>query len=273
MTIRARAFVVLVALFFVSTVPSGAQTIQTLDGITVAVWRPPTSDPAPLLLFSHGFKGCATQSTFLLSALATAGYLVVAPNHADASCGGDAAGMTQAFSDPASWTEATYRNRATDLTRVLAALETDPAFAWRREQVGLVGHSLGGYTVLGLGGAWPTWRIAQPRAILALSPYCEPFSLTGELGNIGRPVMYQGGTRDLGVTPSVRRVDGCYAQTTAPAAYVEFRGAGHFAWTDLQPEHQAIIVRYSLAFLDTFVRGLNQNIPVRESAVSDLRVK
>jgi len=51
--------------------------------------------------------------------------------------------------------------------------------------------------------------------------------------HLGSPVMYQGGTKDLGITPSLKKSGGCYPKTPAPAYFVEFRGAGHFAWTDL----------------------------------------
>src|SRR5438874_8114140 len=72
---------------------------QSTDSIThlnvagrdVAVWKPQVSALSnkgyPLILFSHGFGGCNTQSIFLMEALAHSGYLVLAPNHKDASCG------------------------------------------------------------------------------------------------------------------------------------------------------------------------------------------
>src|SRR5271154_6050647 len=59
-------------------------------GRDVALWKPGTAAPAagyPLVVFSHGYGGCNTQSVFLMEALAKAGYLVLAPNHADAHCG------------------------------------------------------------------------------------------------------------------------------------------------------------------------------------------
>jgi predicted dienelactone hydrolase len=60
----------------------GANHIK-VAGRDVAVWRPLGTAPAighPLILFSHGFGGCNTQSEFLMHALAKAGYLVLAPN-------------------------------------------------------------------------------------------------------------------------------------------------------------------------------------------------
>src|ERR1700733_2124126 len=62
----------------------------SIAGRAVAVWKPAGTAPSagfPVVVFSHGFGGCNTQSVFLMEALANAGYLVVAPNHADASCG------------------------------------------------------------------------------------------------------------------------------------------------------------------------------------------
>jgi dienelactone hydrolase len=40
-----------------------------------------------MIVFSHGFGGCATQSRFLAAALADRGYWVFAPNHKDARRG------------------------------------------------------------------------------------------------------------------------------------------------------------------------------------------
>jgi hypothetical protein len=71
----------------------------------------------------------------------------------------------------------------------------------------------------------------------------------------------------------VKRAGGCYDQTASPAYFVEFRGAGHFAWTNAQTEHDAIILRYALAFLDKYVRGLRTRPDLRVLGVSDLRVK
>jgi len=252
---------------------------QRIAGLDVAVWKPVGSAPAPLVVFSHGFRGCNTQTVFLMDALADAGYLVVAPNHKDASCGGRG-GLSRAeepFRDPLSWTDKTYKDRATDVSRLLDGLRADKQgnnrIDWAR--VGLAGHSLGGYTVRGSAGAWPAWKLSGVRAVLALSPYCDPFVQHGNLETISVPVMYQGGTRDVGITPTVKRLgEGCYAKTSAPAYFVEFDKAGHFAWTNLVADYQQPIVHYSVAFFDRFLRGDSKvDLTQRLSAVSDLRSK
>ena len=162
------------------------------------------------------------------------------------------------------------------MLKLVDALRRDSQWSnqidWSR--VGLAGHSLGGYTVLGLAGGWPSWKLPNIKAVLALSPYCEPYVVSGSLDTIKVPVMYQGGTRDLGITPSVRKPGGCFAKTSSPAIFVEFDGAGHFSWSDLQSGNHELISAYSLAFLDKYVRGILTADPAaKKPGVTDLAVK
>src|SRR5262245_15676254 len=71
-----------------SVAPAQERTV-VLGGREVVVWSPhgATTTKQPVIIFSHGFGGCATQSRFLTEALAERGYWVFAPNHKDASCG------------------------------------------------------------------------------------------------------------------------------------------------------------------------------------------
>lgn len=228
-------------------------------GITASVWRPKTAaGPAPLIIFSHGFRGSSTQSTFLMEALADHGYIVVAPNHKDSRRFGSASRRPERpFGNPAEWDSCAYKDRADDIQAIVASLKSDQqwskAIDWSR--VGLAGHSLGGYTVLGLAGAWPSWRLTDVKAVLALSPYCAPFVQQKALSKLAIPVMYQGGTRDNGITPTVSKEDGAFEQTPSPAYFVNLDGAGHFAWTDLNPNYQDTIIQYSVAFFGKYLQG------------------
>ena len=258
-------------LLLTSTVVRAAPeaTYIQIAGRDVAVWKPasPSASGAPVIVFSHGFTGCATQSTFLMEALARAGYLVLAPNHKDAACtaGGRASlgkllsiRPEEPFRKEQEWSAQTYKDRAADIEAVLDALAKDPALAGvaaDMARIGMAGHSLGGYTALGLGGAWPSWKDPRIKAVLALSPFCSPYVSSGALDRMNIAVMYQGGTADLGVTPTVKRLSGAYGRTSAPKYYVEFQGAGHFAWTNINPAYQDLISRYSTAFFDQYVKG------------------
>ena len=238
-------------------------------GRDVAIWKPAGVAPKagnPLIVFSHGFGGCNTQSIFLMEALARAGYLVLAPNHADARCGsarGQRRGAgfgrpEEPFQNPEKWTDATYKDRADDIRAVVDETlrgENFQGVSVDASRVGLAGHSLGGYTALGLGGAWPSWKDHRVKAVLALSPYSNPYVRKGNLGGMKVPVMYQGGTRDLGITPTVQRQNGAYDRTSSPKIYVEFDGAGHSAWTNMVKQYQTPIDDYSVAFFDRYLKG------------------
>ncbi len=196
-----------------------------------------------------------------MQAFANAGYLVFAPNHRDAAChGGQASWLARAeipFRNPEKWNEATYRDRADDIRKLISAIGKDDQFRQRADlsRLGLAGHSLGGYTVLGLSGAWPNWKLGGVKAVLALSPYSQPFLLRGTLGGLSAPVMYQGGTRDFGITPALQKTRGAYDQSPAPKYFVEFEKAGHFAWADIGITAHAQIIAYSLAFMNHYFKG------------------
>ena len=246
----------------------------------VAVWRPKgAKGVAPVILFSHGFGGCATQSRFLTDALADHGYWVFAPNHNDARCGpsgerGKARGPDEPFRDPERWSETSFADRRDDLRAIMKLIATDTTYSTHidLDRLGLVGHSLGGYTVLGLAGAWPSWKQSGVKAVLALSPYVDPFIVHHTLGGLGSAVMYQGGTLDFGITPSLHRPDGAYDASPTLKYLVVLTGAGHFAWTNLRTDAHARILDYGMAFLDHYVRGQPTDALTRmETGVSDLR--
>jgi predicted dienelactone hydrolase len=245
----------------VSTRAAAQDRIVSLGGRRVAVWegRSTGSARAPVLLFSHGFGGCETGSSFLKAALAARGYWVFSPRHADAGCGARPIERPEVpFGRPARWSDATFASRANDILAVHGALQASPAFSGRLDfsRVGYVGHSLGGYTVLGLAGGWSAWGHAPGvRAVLALSPYIEPFLQRGTMSQLFLPVMFQGGTADDGITPHVTRPGGGYDTAPAPKHLVVFTGATHGAWGDGRRRSHGDIVAYSIAFLDRYVRG------------------
>jgi predicted dienelactone hydrolase len=240
-----------------------AQKSITLGGRDVVVWEPPSagSGRQPVLIFSHGFGGCAVQSKFLTAALAAHGYWVFAPNHKDARCGGARAGGGRPdapFRKPEEWSDKSFVDRRDDIRAIQAALSTSSDFAARVDltRLGYIGHSLGGYTVVGLAGGWPSWKTPGVKAVLALSPYTEPYLVHGTLGGVSAPVMYQGGTLDFGITPSLRKSGGVYDASPTPKYFVDFERAGHLAWTDLRSTHHDAITNYAIAFLDEYVRGI-----------------
>ena len=246
--------------------------LKTDRGLEFRAWLPADfksrHGDVPLILFSHGFGGCSEQSRTLTQALANAGYAVLAPNHRDEGCSRFRGGLRgaleaghlrpeQPFTDPASWTPDTERSRRDDIQALLAfALSHAPyKDAIDPRRVALMGHSLGGYTALGLAGGWESWHDPRFKCVLALSPYIAPFVVQDRMGAITVPVMYQTGTRDIGIGPMLLKRGG-YEQTAARKYLVELKGAGHFAWTELNPVYQKTIADYAVGFFDRELRGL-----------------
>ena len=81
----------------------------------------------PLVIFSHGWSGCGTQSVFLTEQLARLGYIVAAPDHNDHGCSvdGTSIGLLQVnyefpfttFGNASSWTDQTASYRKTWISR------------------------------------------------------------------------------------------------------------------------------------------------------------
>ena len=247
---------------------------------SVATDAPPAKCPrVPLVLFSHGLGGCALQSTFITEELARHGYVVAAPDHQDAAtCGidGEALRMQNLRTDhplldPARWTEQSEVGRLHDLRAAIKRVADDAALARIADtrRVGAVGHSMGGYSVLGMAGGWATWRTPDVKAVIAFSPYVAPFLVHGTLSKLAIPVMYQGAQFDWGMTPNIEGPKGAYASSPAPKYYARLRNGTHVEWTNLgclgQPTiaaclkakpNVALINRYAVEFLDRYLKDV-----------------
>jgi predicted dienelactone hydrolase len=191
------------------------------------------------------------------------------------------------FRDPDKWNDSTYRNRRDDIEVVLNEIVRDPLVGRRinRMAIGGVGHSLGGYTIAAMAGAWPSWRDKRIRAALLMSPYTEPFVVKGTLQSMNVPVMYQGGTRDFGITPRLEKKGGAYDESNPPKFFVKFPDAGHLGWTILtcvrygttescneKAPLARLIDEYGIAFLDCYLKGLSEPILDRPNPeLADMR--
>jgi predicted dienelactone hydrolase len=278
----------------------GFRVVTIATGRRMGVWYPTSADEAPLqysnetggtaarngaaascgrlpvVVFSHGFHGCGTQSVFFTEQAARRGYVVAAPDHADAVCSVDGltpvqiAPVEALFTRPDTWNDTTHVDRRNDLAAAIDWLlgsaelggQVDPG------RIGVAGHSLGGYTAVGIVGGWDSWLDTRIRAALMFSPYVQPFLEAGRSVAVGVPVMFQGGTFDIGITPSLRGSQGAYARSSRPKYYAEFIGAGHFEWTNLtcrgsgsvssclqSSQNARLIDDYALGFLDAFLKG------------------
>ncbi|MDR3418278.1 MAG: alpha/beta fold hydrolase [Nevskia sp.] len=280
----------------------GYRVVQFAPGRKAVVWYPSTASAAsfaysvkqsssvaldgapagcgrmPLILFSHGWKGCAIQSIFITEQLARYGFIVAAPDHLDAACDQQGRAPMQStrptppFFHPEQWTDDSYGDRHEDMVALLDHLLHSPEFGPRidAQRIGLIGHSLGGYTVLGMAGGWKSWYEPRVRAVLALSPYADPYLAKGALARLHVPVMYQGAQYDMFMTAAISKPNGFYDQTAPPKYYVQLNGGTHFAWTNFlcgngrsvtqcvqQDPSAAVIDAYALAFFQKYLQGIS----------------
>lgn len=113
-----------------------------------AMDAPVVGDRLPTLLLSHGNGGSARMMGWLGTALARAGYLVIAVDH-PGNNGADAMTLPGSV---LTWL------RADDLRAALTAVQADPILGPHvdPERLGVVGFSAGGYTALLAAGAQPS---------------------------------------------------------------------------------------------------------------------
>jgi predicted dienelactone hydrolase len=181
--------------------------------------------------------------------------------------------------DAEKWSDATYRDRRDDMEAVLNAVLAAKAFEGipvDASRVGSAGHSLSEHTVLGLAGGWTSWKDRRIKAALALSSHCSPFLAKGDLETVDVPRMYQGGTQDFCESPLMRKPGRAYDKTSKPKFYVQFAGAGHFVWTNLNRRYQTSSEAYGVAFFDAYLKGETKRLSQlmssgRPNDVSDLR--
>lgn len=122
---------------------------------------------------------------------------------------------------------------------------------------------------MGIAGGWSRRLDPRIRAVLAFSPYVMPFQVKNTLGNVRIPMMYQGGTSDVGITPFLKGPKGAYATANPPAYFVELRKAAHLAWANCGDERSTqsclarvpntqLIAQYGIAFSNRYLKGFDE---------------
>ena len=174
----------------------------------------------PWIVFSHGSCGLPTQASYLTKALASRGFVVVAPSHTGNTK--DDPNCVANFAD-------SFINRVADVQFIIDAMLAETADASSRfadrlrpQAVGMTGLSFGGYTTLSAAQHEP-----RLRAAVAMVP-----GGTGALArnDITIPMMVIGGERDIvvGFAESER----AYQRLAGPRFLVELLAANHLAVTD-----------------------------------------
>jgi dienelactone hydrolase len=175
----------------------------------------------PLVLFSHGFTGIRTQSTFLTSHLASWGFVVAAPDHPSRDLfnvlGGTASGDRDDSVDDLLQTLTLLEDQSADPSSLLAGrVDTDTVLA--------VGHSAGGGTVFAAAN--------DERIDGYVSMASGFFSAEGTTPVIpDKPSLFLAGTTDV-VVPAADATTPAFEAAPAPSVYWLLDGVGHNGFDD-----------------------------------------
>ncbi|MEO0377127.1 MAG: alpha/beta fold hydrolase [Cyanobacteria bacterium P01_A01_bin.17] len=243
------------------------------------LYLPDRSDPAPVIVISHGFSSDRLAYASLAQHLASHGFAVAVPEHPGSSAAhtrawlaGEAGDMSQALE---------FIDRPLDVTFLLdqlarrSPLDSNLRKRLNLKQVGVVGHSFGGYTGLALGGGTlnfstlrqdcgpqveETLNISQilqcqaldvplrkyalkdsrVKAVLAISPITSSIFGSEGLGQVSAPVMMVSGSMDT-VTPSLQEQIQPFTWLPQTHKYlVLIESASHFSTQDERPADQTL---------------------------------
>jgi dienelactone hydrolase len=164
------------------------------------VWAPRGGRCArPLVVFSHGHHGAPSSCGDLCPRLARAGFLVVAPRHADRA---------------ADRVPLQAGERVDDVTFVLDHLRGP----YDRRRIGVAGHSFGGRTAGEIGAQDP-----RVRAVVSLAGTAAH----GTMASTRVPTLIAAGTRDPIEPVATSRASARAIAPTIPHQLLVVRGARH----------------------------------------------
>jgi predicted dienelactone hydrolase len=237
--------------------PAGSGPIDPGYRAVVGAPLETSASPHPLLLFSHGSCGYPAQSTFLTPLLASYGFVVAAPPHPGntlssfPNCGSPQALASAAVEHPQDIRFVTDQLLSADQD------SSSPFFGGIDDtRVGMSGHSFGGFTTYLVVAQDPRFKVAVPMApAVPGSPVLTVPSLT-MFGQVDSVVSL----------PPIRTA---YDNAQPPKYKVEIADTGHFAFSDgcfpsadcnppvtlTQDEAHALVLRYVLPFVETYLAG------------------
>ncbi len=249
--------------------------------IPIRVYLPKSSDPAPIVIFSHGLGGSREMHPYLGNHWANRGYVAVFPQHpgSDDSVWKDApvaqrmAAMNKAASPQ------NLLLRVKDIPAVLDQLEvwaktSDHPLNGRLDfsKVGMSGHSFGAVTTQAVSGQSAPigngFTDARIKAAVVMSPSAPRKGDPAKaFGKVNIPWLLMTGTKD---TSPIGNIDlesrlSVYPALPKGGKYeLVLDNAEHSAFTDRllpgdkekrNPNHHKVILALSTAFWDTYLRN------------------
>lgn len=257
--------------------------------IPLRVYLPPTSKPAPVILFSHGLGGSREGNPYLGQHWSGRGYVVVFMQHlgSDESVWKNTPMLQRMAAMKKAANLQNTVNRFKDVTAVIDQLErwnqSDESVLKRRmdlARIGMSGHSFGAVTTQGVSGQRTRTGDAsftdnRIKAALIMSPNSpkdggDPVKL---FGGVSLPWMLMTGTKDVAAVGDADVESRLAVFPALPAGekyQLVLEGGEHEAFSDRDlpvtknkrnPNHHRAILALSTAFWDAY---LGENSQARE---------
>lgn len=184
----------------------------------------------PLVVFSHGFAGFATQSAFLTSHLASWGFVVAAPEHLDRD-------LTAALTAALTGTTTSSSTDVADLEETLSLMGGQNASSsspfYRHldmSRIGAVGHSAGGSAVEKLAVADSKVKVFIGLAGASYGSFGQ--TATGAGSKVpSQPGMLMYGTQDSVVQPG--SIKNAYNAMKQPKRLIGLTNSGHLVFANI----------------------------------------
>jgi dienelactone hydrolase len=184
----------------------------------------------PLLLFSHGNGGFRMQNTFWCEHMASHGYIVMSPDHTGNCAGTFVDGNLVLIQQGDAARKQFALDRPKDISFLIDTMDrmnkgNDSRFFGRVDManIGMSGHSFGGYTCTWIGNLEPRVKALAPMAGAA-----------EERTNFDTPVMVLLADEDdtLGGDSAAKLAKYC-EMSKGPHYLVEFKNGGHYSFTEM----------------------------------------
>lgn len=249
--------------------------------IPVRVYLPPSTQPEPVVLFSHGLGGSADNNPYLGIHWAKRGYVVVFMQHpgSDESVWKNAPSGEKFIAMKQAANTANFLDRAMDVPKVIDALTTwnaDPNHTLHQrldlEHIGMSGHSFGAITTQAVAGqsfigGRTSFREPRIDAAVMMSPGPPAAGdLAKAFSTISIPCLLMTGTRDdspIGNQKAADRLKVFPNLQHAPAWQVVFDQATHMTFGERgslrgatqDPRYHRAILALTTAFWDVELRN------------------
>jgi predicted dienelactone hydrolase len=218
-------------------------SLSAREGPSIFRWAP----KYPVIVFSHGSTNVPIDYAFTMEDLASAGFVVAAPNHVNnsqddvrmdsANAAAVAAGFPPPFAcldgrpSPCSRTQVPQNmaDRVRDITAALNELPTELEGRVDLDRVGVLGHSRGTVTALTAAGGSIFWDIKpEPRikAVMGMAIGAPAITFRADISNVTQPTLLVAGTRDITSPASVS--EGAFELLASPEKeYLTIEDAMH----------------------------------------------